>query len=112
MNPADIAVPDPGHELEPSGLCLTDLSLGDRPHDDDACVSKRRPEVKSFRQRRDTERRSPSVERSTRDVDRAVTVPLRLDDRPQLGTAGSAQQRFGVSPDRPEIDGETRALHY
>ena len=55
---------------------------------------------------------APAVERRTRDVHRAVPVPLGLDDRPQLGAAGSAQQRFGVSPDRPEVEGEARALHY
>ena len=62
-------------------------------------------------QRRDAERGRTAVERGFRDVDRAVPVALGLDDRPQLGALGRAQQRRGVPPDRPEVEGEARPLH-
>ena len=97
--PSGIA-PVRGDELEPRDSRLADLALRDGPHDEDARVPERGAEMERLGQRRDAERRRARLERGLRDVDRAVSVALRLDDGPQLGPAGGAQQRLGVPPDR------------
>ena len=98
-------------ELEPRDARLADLALGHRPHHEDARVAKCGSEVERFRQRRDAERGCAGVERGLRDVDRAVAVPLRLHDGPELGSFRRTQERRGVPPNRPEVEGEARPLH-
>ena len=100
-----------GDELEPGDARLADLALGHRPHHDDARIPQRGAQVERLGQRRDAESGRTAVERGFRDVDRAMPVPLRLHDGPQLRALRGTQQRGGVPPNRPEVEGEARPLH-
>ncbi len=78
-----------------------------------ACVveSRDRPELERLVHRRHAERGRASAERSVRDVGRAVAVPVRLDDRPQLRAAGGTQKRLRIASNGSEIEREARTLH-
>ena len=100
-----------GDELEPGDARLADLPLGHRPHHDDPRISESCAQMQRLGQRRDAEGGGTPVERGFRDVDRAMPVPLRLHDRPELGALRGTQQRGGVPANRPEVESEARPLH-
>ena len=54
---------------------------------------------------------APASSRGPPHVDGAVTVPVRLDDGPELGTADRATQHPHVVADRAEVDRDERAVH-
>src|SRR5207249_3775365 len=91
---------------------LGHLSIGARgAHDQDPLRPVLVSERESFGDRRHAQRGRPGAERSTGDVDRAVSVTVRLDDRPEAWSVEGAQQRAHVAPEGAEIDGDLRTVH-
>ena len=105
----DLAVGD--HELEAGVAGICDLPAGGRAHHEDPRWTERLPQRQPFRHRRDAERGRSGPERGAADVDRAVPVAVRLDDRPELGALESAEQRPDVPPDRTQVDDQIGARH-
>ena len=106
----DLTVGD--HELEAGIARLRNLAVraGGSQHDDafGAVLAAQR---EAFRNRRDAERRRARAERGACDVDRAVTVAVGFDHRPEPRTVERAQERSHVASQSPEVDGDLRAVH-
>ena len=98
-------------QLEPCVSRLRDLAACGGAHDEDPRGRELAPERECLGDGRETERGRPDIERRTGDVRGAVPVAVRLDDRPQLGLAERAAQRRDVPPQRPQVDGQLRAVH-
>ena len=105
----DLAVRD--HELEAGVAGICDLPAGGRAHHEDSRSTERLPKRQPFRHRRHAERGRTGPERRGPDVDRAVPVTVRLDDRPELGALESAEERPDVPPDRTQVDDQVGAGH-
>src|SRR4249919_3860571 len=105
----DLAVRD--HELEAGVAGICDLPAGGRAHHEDSRWTERLPKRQPFRHRRHAERGRTGPERRGPDVDRAVPVTVRLDDRPELGALESAEERPDVPPDRTQVDDQVGAGH-
>ena len=78
-------------ELEPRLPCAQPRAVG--PITMIRASGSASPQRERFGDRRDAERRRARAERGLRAVERAVPVPVRLDDRPQLGAVERREQR-------------------
>ena len=105
----DLAVAD--DELEPCVTGLGDLAAPGRAHDEDPRGRELPAERERLRDGREAESGRPGSERRARDVRCTVAVPVRLDDRPELGAAERAAERGGVPTQRRQVDRQLRAMH-
>src|SRR5438552_18593093 len=97
------------HELEPRLARLSQLCR--RAHHDDPSLREPAAQLYGFGDGNDAEGRSPCFQRGSRDVARAVAVPVRLHDGPQLGALEHVEEPDRVVADRAEIYRDLAPMH-
>ncbi len=95
-------------ELEPRGASSADVIRRPGLEHDEPRSRERRTQLECLADGRDAERSRTLGERGASAVHRAVAVPVRLHDRPQLRTVGRADQPARVTTQRSEVDRDRR----
>ncbi len=100
-----------GGQLEPRLAGEGDLDVLGRPENEDAGVRLRGAEGQRLADRRDAQRRRAARKRRPGNVGCTVSVPVGLDDRPELGRSDDTGEASGVAVNGADVDRDERAGH-